>query len=61
MDLEDLHLTLRTLEPDDYPQLKLLMDRVYEDIGGAWPEKTIRRLIRDFPDGQLVIVDGEHL
>jgi predicted amidohydrolase/GNAT superfamily N-acetyltransferase len=61
MDLEDLHLTLRTLEPEDYPQLKLLMDKVYDDIGGAWPEKTIRRLIRDFPDGQLVIVDGEHL
>lgn len=61
MDLEDLHLTLRKLEKEDYPQLKVLMDRVYNDIGGAWPEKTISRLIKDFPDGQLVLVDGDHL
>ena len=55
MDLEDLHLTLRTLRPSDYPQLKVLMDKVYDDIGGAWPKKTINRLIGDFPDGQLAI------
>lgn len=61
MDLEDLHLTLRTLKPSDYPQLKVLMDKVYDDIGGAWPKKTINRLIGDFPDGQLVIVDGKKL
>ncbi len=61
MDLEDLHLTLRKLENADYPQLKVLMDRVYNDIGGAWPKKTITHLIKDFPDGQLVLVDGDHL
>lgn len=61
MDPEDLHLTLRNLEVDDYPQLKTLMDKVYDDIGGAWPEKTIKRLINDFHDGQIAIVDDGHL
>lgn len=60
MDLEDLHLTLRTLQPGDYPQLKVLMDKVYDDIGGAWPKKTISRLISDFPDGQLALVDADN-
>lgn len=59
MSLEDLHLNLRNLTPDDYPQLKALMDRVYHDIGGAWPEATIDKLIADFPDGQILIEDDE--
>ncbi|MFD2189494.1 GNAT family N-acetyltransferase [Pistricoccus aurantiacus] len=61
MSLEDLHLTLRNLVPEDYAQLKTLMDRVYMDIGGAWPEPTIARLIQEFPDGQLVIEDDGRL
>lgn len=35
---EDLHLNLRNLQVDDYDQLQVLMDRVYDDIGGAWPK-----------------------
>lgn len=61
MDPEDLHLNLRNLEADDYPQLKILMDKVYDDIGGAWPLKTIKRLIKEFPEGQIAIVDDQHL
>ncbi|TLF48178.1 GNAT family N-acetyltransferase [Halomonas urmiana] len=59
MSLDDLHLNLRNLGPDDYPQLKTLMDRVYHDIGGAWPQATIDKLIAEFPDGQILIEDDE--
>src|SRR5690554_4424135 len=58
MSPEDLHLQLRNLRDDDYPQLKALMDRVYNDIGGAWEEHTILRLIRDFPEGQICLEDN---
>ncbi|MBZ5875872.1 MULTISPECIES: carbon-nitrogen hydrolase family protein [Chromohalobacter] len=61
MSLDDLHLNLRNLTPEDYPQLKTLMDRVYHDIGGAWPKRTIERLISEFPDGQIAIEDDETL
>ena len=61
MSVEDLHLNLRNLQESDYPQLKRLMDGIYDDIGGAWPEHTINRLIAEFPDGQIVIEDGDRL
>lgn len=57
MSLDDLHLNLRNLTPEDYPQLKRLMDKVYDDIGGAWPKRTIDKLIAEFPDGQIIIED----
>jgi predicted amidohydrolase/GNAT superfamily N-acetyltransferase len=57
MSLEDLHLNLRNLTSEDYPQLKMLMDAVYHDIGGAWPKHTIDKLIQEFPDGQIAIED----
>ncbi|MGM0522211.1 MAG: GNAT family N-acetyltransferase [Pseudomonadota bacterium] len=57
MSLEDLHLNLRNLTSEDYPQLKMLMDAVYHDIGGAWPKHTIDKLIHEFPDGQIAIED----
>jgi len=61
MSLDDLHLNLRNLAPDDYPQLKTLMDAVYDDIGGAWPKHTIDKLIGEFPDGQILIEDDGHI
>jgi predicted amidohydrolase/GNAT superfamily N-acetyltransferase len=61
MSLDEPHLNLRNLNKTDYPQLKVLMDHVYNDIGGAWPEKTINRLIEDFPDGQIVIEDDDQI
>ena len=48
---EELHLNLRNLTLDDYGQLQELMDRVYDDIGGAWPKETIKALVEQFPDG----------
>lgn len=61
MDHDDLRLNLRNLESADYPQLKQLMDQVYPDLGGAWPEHTIEQLINEFPEGQICIVDGDVL
>ncbi|MDX1589003.1 MAG: bifunctional GNAT family N-acetyltransferase/carbon-nitrogen hydrolase family protein [Oleiphilaceae bacterium] len=58
---EDLHLQTRNLELSDYKQLKVLMDQVYRDIGGAWPRETIKHLIQKFPDGQLCIEDSGKL
>lgn len=56
---EDLHIKIRNLEKSDYPQLKLLMDKIYDDIGGAWPEHTIFKLIDDLPEGQICIIDHD--
>lgn len=61
MSIEEPLLNLRNLQHSDYPKLKVLMDNVYDDIGGAWPQSTIDHLINDFPDGQIVIEDGERL
>lgn len=61
MSLEDLHLNLRNLESEDYPQLKTLMDSIYDDIGGAWSKLTIDKLISEFPDGQIIIEDDERV
>ncbi|GGY53526.1 hydrolase [Bacterioplanes sanyensis] len=58
---DDLHLIVRNLESTDYPQLKDLMDHVYHDLDGAWPKHTIDKLIHDFPDGQIVVLDREHI
>ncbi|UZD64034.1 MULTISPECIES: bifunctional GNAT family N-acetyltransferase/carbon-nitrogen hydrolase family protein [Marinobacter] len=58
---EELHLNLRNLTETDYEQLKVLMDRVYDDIGGAWPRETINALIEQFPDGQICIEDSGEL
>ncbi|KMT64525.1 carbon-nitrogen hydrolase family protein [Catenovulum maritimum] len=61
MSLNDLHLSLINLQPEHYPQVQKLMDLVYADIGGAWPEKTISQMIKDFPEGQLGLMDDDKL
>ena len=58
---EELHLNLRNLTLEDYDQLKILMDTVYDDIGGAWPQPTIEGLINQFQDGQICIEDSGEL
>ncbi len=58
---EELHLNLRNLQLDDYEQLQKLMDRVYDDIGGAWPKDTIKALVEQFPDGQICIEESGQL
>ncbi len=59
--LEDLHLKIRNITVEDYPQLKELMDKVYDDIGGAWPLHTIEKLIKDFPEGQICLIDHDQI
>jgi predicted amidohydrolase len=54
----DLHLKLRNLEGDDYPQVAQLMEEVYADIGGAWSESSLQALIKEFPEGQIAIEDN---
>jgi predicted amidohydrolase/GNAT superfamily N-acetyltransferase len=58
---KDLHLKIRNLEQADYPQLKTLMDEVYHDIGGAWPEHTIVKLMADLPEGQICLIDHDRI
>ena len=58
---EELHLNLRNLTLNDYDQLQILMDRVYHDIGGAWPRDTIKALVEQFPDGQICIEESGEL
>lgn len=61
MHIDEMHLVIRNLKHEDYPRLKVLMDQVYDDIGGAWPEHTIFKLIDDFPEGQICVFDGDEL
>lgn len=49
------------LSLDHYPRIKVLMDDSYADLGGAWPMHTIERLINEFPEGQLGILDDGEL
>jgi GNAT superfamily N-acetyltransferase len=42
---------------EHYPQIKALMDEAYPELGGAWPEHTLAHLIKEFPEGQIGIVD----
>ncbi|RUO79996.1 hydrolase [Idiomarina tyrosinivorans] len=58
MSPDELHLQLRNLRLEDYPQLKTLMDAVYTDIGGAWSKFTIEKLIKDFSEGQFCLEDN---
>ena len=57
----DLHLKLRNLESDDYPQVAQLMEEVYADIGGAWSQASLLALIKDFPEGQIAIEDNGNI
>ena len=55
------HLELCNLTFAQYPQIKHMMDEAYPELGGAWPEHTIQRLIEEFPEGQIGVVDGDEL
>ncbi|GAB1261161.1 bifunctional GNAT family N-acetyltransferase/carbon-nitrogen hydrolase family protein [Aurantivibrio plasticivorans] len=61
MSIENARITICNLTLAQYPQIKSLMDEVYSELGGAWPRHTIQRLIKEFPEGQLGILDGEEL
>lgn len=54
---EGIQLELRALQKEDYPQLEALMNEVYDEVGGAWPEDVFFTLVEQFPDGQIGITD----
>lgn len=56
-DADQHKLALRNLRPSDYPDLKQIMDLVYPTLGGAWPEKKYRAMLKTFPEGQICIED----
>ncbi|MDX1565336.1 MAG: GNAT family N-acetyltransferase, partial [Phycisphaeraceae bacterium] len=51
-------LNLRNLLPEDYPDVKEIMDRVYPEMHGAWPEEKYRSQLSAFPEGQICIEDN---
>lgn len=55
---ESTHLKLREISKEDYKELATLMNQVYPDLGGAWPENIILQLMDLFPEGQLCIEDN---
>ncbi|MEK9713681.1 MAG: carbon-nitrogen hydrolase family protein [Thalassolituus sp.] len=61
MTTEKTHLELCNLSLVQYDQIKVLMDEAYPELGGAWPQHTIERLIDEFPEGQIGVIDGEVL
>ncbi|TVZ40405.1 putative amidohydrolase [Alteromonadaceae bacterium 2753L.S.0a.02] len=61
MPQEQSNIQLCNLTEKFYDQVKGLMDAAYPDLGGAWPLHTITRLIKEFPEGQIGIIDGEEL
>lgn len=61
MSTEKFRIEICNLSMAQYPDIQELMDDAYPDMGGAWPQHTIQRLIKDFPEGQIGILDGENL
>ncbi|MFP4477518.1 MAG: GNAT family N-acetyltransferase [Desulfatibacillaceae bacterium] len=57
-DHEEGHkLRLRNLTPDDYKDVKAIMDRVYPTLEGAWSYDQFCSQIEKFPEGQICIED----
>ena len=51
------HLQLRPMVPEDWDDIRDLMDDIYESIGGAWPKKKFLAQMKVFPEGQICIED----
>ena len=52
-------LQLRNLRPEDYADVKEIMDRVYpSSMGGAWEPDEYKAQISTFPEGQICIEDN---
>ena len=61
MQIEINKVELRNLQIEDYKQLKISMQHAYNDMEEPyWKEKDIEKLLKIFPEGQLVLlVDGK--
>jgi predicted amidohydrolase/GNAT superfamily N-acetyltransferase len=50
-------LELRNQRPEDYNDIKEIMDDIYRDLTGAWPENIYLAQLKAFPEGQICIED----
>ncbi|XVJ67713.1 MAG: GNAT family N-acetyltransferase [Lacibacter sp.] len=54
--METAMIEVRNLTVEDYQTLKQSMQQAYASLGGQyWKEEAIQKLIKKFPDGQIVI------
>jgi hypothetical protein len=51
-------LLLRNLTLDEYDNLAVLMEHVYDNLGGAWKKDQYISQITRFAQGQIVIEDN---
>ncbi len=58
IDKEKHHLIIRHLEVSDYGDIKIIMDKVYPGIGGAWSREEFAMMLKNFPEGQFCIDDN---
>jgi len=56
--VSDHRLEIRNLRPADYADIKSIMDKVYPDLGGAWPRRKYLAMLKAFPEGQICIDDN---
>lgn len=54
----DVRLKLRNLRLEDFSDIKAIMDQVYPTLGGGWPEKKFRAMLKVFGEGQICIEDS---
>ena len=51
-------LSLRNLTAEDYDNIAILMEHVYDNLGGAWKKEQYLSQISRFQEGQIVIEDN---
>lgn len=51
-------LVLRQLRRTDFKAIKVIMDKVYSNMEGAWAADEFAALLRKFPEGQIGIEDN---
>ena len=51
------HLNLRCLQLSDYPDIKEIMEAVYQAAGGPVKEQIYKAQLTTFPEGQICIED----
>ncbi len=51
-------LSLRNLTAEDYDNIAVLMEHVYDNLGGAWKKEQYLSQISRFQEGQIVIEDN---
>ena len=55
------HLILRQLTPEDYDDIRGIMDEIYAGMGGSWKKKEYLAQLSKFPEGQFCIEDSGHV